>query len=50
MNEYEVKYRTLMGMLEKLIKPGSTYCDIESIINLIEVFREMEGIKENGTN
>lgn len=50
MNEYEVKFKTLVGMIEKLIKSGSTYCDIESIINLIQVFREMEGTKENGTN
>lgn len=49
MNEYEVKFKTLVGLLEKVIERETTYCNIQCIKDLIEVFKEMEG-KIDGTN
>ena len=50
MNEYEVKFKTLVGMLKLLIDRETTYCSIQSVKDLIEVFEKIEGEKENGTN
>lgn len=49
MNEYEVKFKTLVGMLKLLIDRETTYCNIQTIKDLIEVYENMEG-ETNGTN
>ena len=48
--EYEIKYKTLVGMIKLIIEKETTYCSIQSVKDLIEVFEKIEGEKENGTN
>ena len=50
MSEYEIKYKTLVGMIKLIIEKETTYCSIQSVKDIIEVFEKIEGEKENGTN
>ena len=50
MNEYEIKFKTLVEFLKKIIEKETSYCSIESIKDLIEIFEKLEGEKENETN
>ena len=42
MSEYELKYKVLVKMIKKLIERKTSYVDAESLVQIIEVFEEVE--------
>lgn len=52
MNEYEIKYKLLFGFLNKILKDETitSFTKLDKIEDIVKMFEQDEGEKENGTN